>query len=237
MRPSFFASGAFRGIDQGRVECPLAQPRTRPYRRPGRPAAPPRHELAGLSDEPAHRVACLPSRASGHLSPVMLAPVTDATGRATSTRPTCRRQGARRTRAHVLSREDAARQRRQARAGGFRARRRRRYRDRRWQLGCCSALWCGARLSSQLTTFEAAIGTQRLLVCGDNDAHGTGQRAAYTFASRSATRLPLEVRIPREADTNWNDVRRHAEPLPWRSPVATPRQFQTAAFPSTSRRW
>jgi putative DNA primase/helicase len=69
--------------------------------------------------------------------------------------------------------------------------------------------------ASQLMTFEPAIGTQRLVVCGDNDADGTGQRAAYTLASRLATRLPLEVRIPDETDTDWNDVLRQAEPLPW----------------------
>src|SRR5579864_4184849 len=36
--------------------------------------------------------------------------------------------------------------------------------------------------AGQLTTFEPTIGTQRLVVCGDNDADGTGQRAAYTLA-------------------------------------------------------
>jgi putative DNA primase/helicase len=67
--------------------------------------------------------------------------------------------------------------------------------------------------AGQLTTFEPATATQRLVVCGDNDADGTGQRAAYTLASRLATCLPLEVRIPDEANTDWNDVLRQVEPL------------------------
>lgn len=62
--------------------------------------------------------------------------------------------------------------------------------------------------AGRLKTFEPAIGTQRLIVCGDNDADGTGQRAAYALASRLAARLPLEVRIPDLADTDWNDVLR-----------------------------
>jgi putative DNA primase/helicase len=73
---------------------------------------------------------------------------------------------------------------------------------------------CACLSAGQLTTFEPTIGTQRLVVCGDNDADGTGQRAAYTLAARLATRLPLEVRIPDEVDTDWNDVLRQAQPLP-----------------------
>lgn len=72
-----------------------------------------------------------------------------------------------------------------------------------------------------LTTFEPAIGTQRLVVCGDNDADGTGQRAAYTLAARLATRLSLEVRIPEKVGTDWNDVLRQAEPLPWPYPACS----------------
>jgi putative DNA primase/helicase len=67
--------------------------------------------------------------------------------------------------------------------------------------------------AGQLAKFEAPAGTQRLVICGDNDADGTGQRAAYTLASRLATRLALEVRIPVQAGTDWNDVLRQAPPL------------------------
>lgn len=73
--------------------------------------------------------------------------------------------------------------------------------------------------AGHLTTFEPAIGTQRLVICGDNDADGTGQRAAYTLASRLATRLSLDVRIPDNADTDWNDVLQQAEPLSWPFPA------------------
>jgi putative DNA primase/helicase len=66
--------------------------------------------------------------------------------------------------------------------------------------------------AGQLTTFEPPTGTQRLVVCGDNDADGIGQRAAYTLAAQLATRLALEVRIPDQADIDWNDVLRQAEP-------------------------
>jgi hypothetical protein len=50
-------------------------------------------------------------------------------------------------------------------------------------------------------------------VCGDNDADGTGQRAAYTLASRLATRLPLEVRIPDETDIKPFPARRTTDGL------------------------
>jgi putative DNA primase/helicase len=60
----------------------------------------------------------------------------------------------------------------------------------------------------RLKTFEPPPGTERLIVCGDNDSHGTGQAAAYTLASRLAARLQVEVRIPDRVDTDWNDVLR-----------------------------
>jgi putative DNA primase/helicase len=62
--------------------------------------------------------------------------------------------------------------------------------------------------AGRLKTFEPAVGTKRLIICGDNDADGTGQRAAYALASRLQGRLPLEVRIPDQPDTDWNDVLR-----------------------------
>lgn len=57
-----------------------------------------------------------------------------------------------------------------------------------------------------LMNFEPPAGTQHLIICGDNDADGTGQRAAYTLAARLATRLTLEVCIPHQAGADWNDV-------------------------------
>jgi len=67
--------------------------------------------------------------------------------------------------------------------------------------------------AGQLAKFEPPSGIQRLAIYGDNDADGTGQCAAYTLASRLATtRLALEVRIPDQVDTDWNDVLRQAPP-------------------------
>jgi putative DNA primase/helicase len=54
--------------------------------------------------------------------------------------------------------------------------------------------------------FEPPAETQRLVVFGDNDVNGTGQRAAYALATRLAGRLAIEVRIPEQRDTDWNDV-------------------------------
>jgi len=59
-----------------------------------------------------------------------------------------------------------------------------------------------------LERFEPPAGTERLVVFGDNDANGAGQRAAYALASRLAGRLTVDVRIPEQVDTDWNDVLR-----------------------------
>jgi putative DNA primase/helicase len=56
-----------------------------------------------------------------------------------------------------------------------------------------------------LSKFEPPPGTDRLVIFGDNDANGTGQRAAYTLASRMAPRMRVEVKIPETPDTDWND--------------------------------
>ena len=66
--------------------------------------------------------------------------------------------------------------------------------------------------AGRLKTFQPPVGTQRLIVCADNDAHGTGQRVAYALASSLTPRLPVEVRIPENADTDWNDVLQHHRP-------------------------
>jgi putative DNA primase/helicase len=74
--------------------------------------------------------------------------------------------------------------------------------------------------AGHLTTFDPPPGTQQIVVCGDNDADGIGQRAAYTLATRLATRLALAVLIPGQIGTDWNDVLRQTQPLPW--PFPTP---------------
>jgi putative DNA primase/helicase len=54
--------------------------------------------------------------------------------------------------------------------------------------------------------FEPPVETKRLVVFGDNDANGTGQRAAYALAARLSGNFEIEVRIPETPDTDWNDV-------------------------------
>jgi putative DNA primase/helicase len=57
-----------------------------------------------------------------------------------------------------------------------------------------------------LEKFEPPTETKRLLIFGDNDVNGVGQRAAYALASRMSGRIDVEPRIPVQADTDWNDV-------------------------------
>jgi putative DNA primase/helicase len=54
--------------------------------------------------------------------------------------------------------------------------------------------------------FEPPIETERLIIFGDNDPHCAGQRAAYALAARLSGRLKIEVRIPEQSGTDWNDV-------------------------------
>jgi putative DNA primase/helicase len=55
-------------------------------------------------------------------------------------------------------------------------------------------------------TFEPPPGTERLLAFGDNDGNGAGQRAAYALAARLSTKMKVDVSIPDQPDTDWNDV-------------------------------
>jgi putative DNA primase/helicase len=54
--------------------------------------------------------------------------------------------------------------------------------------------------------FEPPIETQRLIIFGDNDANGRGQRAAYTLAARLSGKVEVEIRMPEQSDTDWNDL-------------------------------
>ncbi|WP_407194387.1 toprim domain-containing protein [Bradyrhizobium sp. STM 3566] len=56
--------------------------------------------------------------------------------------------------------------------------------------------------------FEPPPEVRRLVIYGDNDRNGTGQRAAYSLASRLAGRLAVDVRIPARTGDDWNDVLR-----------------------------
>jgi putative DNA primase/helicase len=59
-----------------------------------------------------------------------------------------------------------------------------------------------------LEKFEPPAETKRLLIFGDNDVNGVGQRATYVLASRMSGRLNVEPRIPEQPGTDWNDVLR-----------------------------
>jgi putative DNA primase/helicase len=54
--------------------------------------------------------------------------------------------------------------------------------------------------------FEPPSETERLIIFGDNDQNGAGQRAAYALAARLSGRLQVEVKIPQKSGTDWNDV-------------------------------
>lgn len=56
--------------------------------------------------------------------------------------------------------------------------------------------------------FEPPPEVRRLVIFGDHDAKGAGQRAAYALAARLAGRVVVDVRIPEQVGTDWNDVLR-----------------------------
>jgi putative DNA primase/helicase len=55
-------------------------------------------------------------------------------------------------------------------------------------------------------TFEPPAEIKHLMIFGDNDRNGVGQKAAYALASRLASRMRVEVRIPDVVGADWNDV-------------------------------
>jgi putative DNA primase/helicase len=58
-----------------------------------------------------------------------------------------------------------------------------------------------------IETFELPVGIKKLIVFGDHDANGAGQKAAYALQVRLASPLDVEVKIP-ERPGDWNDVLR-----------------------------
>jgi hypothetical protein len=63
-----------------------------------------------------------------------------------------------------------------------------------------------ALCADMLEQFEPPAAVKKLLILGDNDADGKGQRAAFALASRLAGRVQVTVQIPEKSDTDWNDV-------------------------------
>jgi putative DNA primase/helicase len=58
-----------------------------------------------------------------------------------------------------------------------------------------------------IETFEPQAEVDRLIIFGDHDTNGAGQKAAYALQVRLANRLAVEVRIPAHPG-DWNDVLR-----------------------------
>jgi putative DNA primase/helicase len=56
-----------------------------------------------------------------------------------------------------------------------------------------------------LKTFVPPVGTERLLIFGDNDPHGAGQDAANELAGRLTSSMRVKVHIP-DRDKDWNNV-------------------------------
>jgi putative DNA primase/helicase len=54
--------------------------------------------------------------------------------------------------------------------------------------------------------FEPPADIQRVVVFGDHDSNGVGQRAAYALASRLSGKVEIEVKIPEKTGADWNDV-------------------------------
>lgn len=47
---------------------------------------------------------------------------------------------------------------------------------------------------------------KRIVIFGDNDPHFAGHAAAYALANRLSTKWDVEIRLPPEPGTDWNDV-------------------------------
>jgi putative DNA primase/helicase len=63
-----------------------------------------------------------------------------------------------------------------------------------------------------IETFEPPIGVRHVVVFADNDSNGAGQRAAEKLVERLATHITVEIHIPPQSDTDWNDVLRERGP-------------------------
>jgi putative DNA primase/helicase len=59
-----------------------------------------------------------------------------------------------------------------------------------------------------ISTFEPLSEIKRLIIFGDHDTNGAGQKAAYELAARLAGQLAVEVKIPDQPGSDWNDVLR-----------------------------
>lgn len=60
--------------------------------------------------------------------------------------------------------------------------------------------------AGMLERFEPPNDIKKLIIFGDHDVNGVGQRAGYALAARLAGRIEIEVKIPEKPDSDWNDV-------------------------------
>jgi putative DNA primase/helicase len=60
---------------------------------------------------------------------------------------------------------------------------------------------------NRLAKWEPPTRARSIVVFADNDANFAGQNGAFTLAQRLSTekKLKVEVRIPSQVDTDWND--------------------------------
>jgi putative DNA primase/helicase len=66
-------------------------------------------------------------------------------------------------------------------------------------------VWAGLS-DNGMTKFDPPPGTGHLVIFSDNDEDRAGQRAAYALAARMPAGMKVDVKIPEDTDTDWNDV-------------------------------
>jgi putative DNA primase/helicase len=59
-----------------------------------------------------------------------------------------------------------------------------------------------------IETFEPPAGVEKLIIFADRDSNGAGQRAAEKLVERLTGKISVEVRVPPQPGTDWNDVLR-----------------------------
>jgi putative DNA primase/helicase len=68
---------------------------------------------------------------------------------------------------------------------------------------------CWAALTaSLLEKFQPPPEVRHLNIYADNDLNQCGQRAGWSLAVKLAADIKVDVTIPQESDTDWNDVLR-----------------------------
>jgi putative DNA primase/helicase len=66
---------------------------------------------------------------------------------------------------------------------------------------------CWAALNAgMLEKFQPPTPVEHMVIYADNDANQVGQRAAWALATKLSTTVKVDVVIPDQPDTDWNDV-------------------------------